>query len=191
MKPDTISELRQLFLEKGQHVYGENVTVLQHSVQSGELAEQAGFDDEIVVAAFLHDVGHFFDNNENMAVKREDGTTEVLGTLSHDKIGADFLRENGFSEKIAALVEGHVQAKRYLTFKDPEYDRQLSDASRQTLAFQGGKMTPEEATAFEQNPLFDLSIQMRKWDEAAKDADKHASEKLEHFLSLAAKQLQN
>jgi predicted HD phosphohydrolase len=29
-------------------------------------------------------------------------------------------------------------------------------------------MTPEEAAAFEQYPLFPLIIQMRKWDEQAK-----------------------
>lgn len=37
--------------------------------------------------------------------------------MNHEKIGADYLRERGFSEQVAVLVESHVTAKRYLTFK--------------------------------------------------------------------------
>ena len=37
-----------------------------------------------------------------------------------------------------------VQAKRYLTRKDPDYFNQLSEASRRTLEFQGGMMTDDE-----------------------------------------------
>jgi 2-amino-1-hydroxyethylphosphonate dioxygenase (glycine-forming) len=170
-----IEFLRELFTTKGQETYGEGVTILQHSVQSGELAEEQGFGEDIVAAAFLHDVGHFFDNNEQMG---------NLGTRSHEKIGAEFLRSQGFPEKIALLVEGHVQAKRYLTFKDPDYEHRLSEASRRTLIFQGGKMTATEARDFEQSPLFNLSVQMRKWDEAAKIPDKPANHKLNHFLQI-------
>lgn len=32
----------------------------------------------------------------------------------HDVVGAQFLRELGFSERLSRLVEGHVQAKRYM-----------------------------------------------------------------------------
>ncbi len=39
------------------------------------------------------------------------------------------------------LVEYHVQAKRYLTFSQPDYYARLSEASRRTLAYQGGVMT--------------------------------------------------
>ena len=46
---------------------------------------------------------------------------------------------------------------------------QLSLASKRTLEFQGGRMTQSEAMAFEQDELFELSIQMRKWDEMAKE----------------------
>jgi phosphonate degradation associated HDIG domain protein len=184
-----IEELQLFFQTKGNEVYGEDVTITQHSVQSGQLAEKAGFDEDVVVAAFLHDIGHFFDNNENMTVSKEDGNSEVLGTLSHEKIGAEYLRKNGFSEKIAALVEGHVQAKRYLTFKNPEYYHELSEASKQTLVFQGGKMNADEAVAFEQNPYFELSIQMRKWDEEAKEANIPVKDELKYFMDLVKKQI--
>ena len=62
------------------------------------------------------------------------------GIKSHEKIGGDFLRDLGFPERIAKLVENHVQAKRYLTFKYPEYFEKLSKASLQTLSYQGGPM---------------------------------------------------
>ena len=50
---------------------------------------------------------------------------------------------------MAHLVEGHVLAKRYLCFKDPEYYSKLSPASKTTLEFQGGFMAAEEAKMFE------------------------------------------
>jgi predicted HD phosphohydrolase len=92
-----------------------------------------------------------------------------FGTKSHEKIGADYLRQKGFPERIARLVENHVQAKRYLTFISPDYYNKLSDASKKTLEFQGGRMNRQEADNFEKDPLFDLSIRMRHWDEKAKE----------------------
>jgi 2-amino-1-hydroxyethylphosphonate dioxygenase (glycine-forming) len=86
-------------------------------------------------------------------------------------VGADYLRNKGFPERIAKLVESHVQAKRFLTYKYPEYYNSLSDASKKTLEFQGGRMEKEEADAFEADSLFETSIQMRKWDELAKETD--------------------
>jgi 2-aminoethylphosphonate dioxygenase len=64
-----------------------------------------------------------------------------------------------------------IIAKRYLCCKNPEYHDQLSDASKTTLRFQGGPMTPEQAAAFELDPDFDAIVLMRKVDELAKDPD--------------------
>jgi predicted HD phosphohydrolase len=69
------------------------------------------------------------------------------------------------------LVRNHVEAKRYLTFKHPEYYNQLSEASKKTLEFQGGVMTEEEAIAFEKMPMFDLYLRMRTWDDLAKEVE--------------------
>ena len=44
----------------------------------------------------------------------------------------------------------------------------MSEESKNTLEYQGGRMEEDEASAFEQYPLFDLIIKMRKWDEQAK-----------------------
>jgi phosphonate degradation associated HDIG domain protein len=146
----------------GEEYAGEKVTQLEHMVQAAQLAEEQGFDEEVVLAAFLHDIGHICEAG------RGDNEMDGFGIKDHEEIGAGFLKEKGFSKKIVRLVESHVEAKRYLTLKDPAYYDQLSDASKKTLEYQGGRMGEEEANAFEQYPLFDLIIKMRKWDEQAK-----------------------
>jgi predicted HD phosphohydrolase len=76
--------------------------------------------------------------------------------------------ERGFSKKIQAVVKNHVIAKRYLCFKNPEYYLGLSDASKQTMEFQGGKMSETEAQYIENEPYFEESILLRNWDDKAK-----------------------
>ena len=80
--------------------------------------------------------------------------------------------KKGFSERIAKLVRSHVEAKRFLTFRYPEYFEKLSDASKITLQHQGGRMNAEEAEAFEADPMFDIYIKMRTWDDLAKITNK-------------------
>jgi phosphonate degradation associated HDIG domain protein len=160
--PPPLDAVFNLYESRGDAEYvGEPVSVLEHSVQSAELAEAEGYDEEVVLAAFLHDIGHLLPQaaGEDMV---------GLGHVSHEKVGARYLRENGFSEKIAELVLGHVQAKRYLCFRFPEYGEKLSEASRQTLVFQGGMMSEAEAQAYETGLYFHLSLKLREWDEAAK-----------------------
>lgn len=159
-----VDEIFSLYEKYGAGEYaGEKVTQLQHMVQAGELAKNAGYDDEVILAAFLHDIGHILETEHDQM----DG----FGTVDHEKVGADFLRERGFSERLARLVENHVSAKRYLTFKNPAYFEGLSDASRKTLEYQGGRMTAEEAADFEKDDLFKEFIDMRYWDEQAKIED--------------------
>ncbi len=160
----TVKEIFDLYEKYGGEDYiGEPVSQIEHMSQSAQLAIEGGLDDEVVLAAFFHDIGHI------CVSRNKENDMGGFGTKSHEKIGADFLREKGFSERIAQLVENHVQAKRYLTFKYPEYLENLSEASKKTLEFQGGRMTEEEALAFEKGSLFEASIQLRKWDEKAKE----------------------
>jgi putative nucleotidyltransferase with HDIG domain len=133
--------------------------------QSAQLATGHGCDDEVVLAAFFHDIGHLCGDRET------ENSMDGYGIKRHEKIGADFLRAKGFPERVARLVENHVQAKRYLTWRDPEYYSSLSEASKKTLSFQGGIMSAEEADAFQNDPLFEASIVLRKWDELAKEVN--------------------
>jgi len=163
----TADEIMMMYKQHGGSEYaGEKVSQLEHMVQAAQLAEEKGFDEEVILAAFLHDIGHIAEeaNGEN--------AMDEFGLKDHEAIGAQFLMEKGFSSKISKLVASHVNAKRYLTKADPDYYNQLSEASKRTLEFQGGMMSAEEAEKFEKDPLFSEIILMRRWDEQAKVEDK-------------------
>ncbi len=155
-------EIIEIFRVKGGQDYaGEEITQLEHACQAAQLAEQQGFDDEVILAALLHDLGHLLSDDE-------EDDMDGFGVKDHEAVGANFLKEKGFSDRVTTLVNSHVAAKRYLCFANKRYFENLSEASKMTLAFQGGPMTEEEAKAFEQNPLKNLIIRMRTWDEEAK-----------------------
>jgi phosphonate degradation associated HDIG domain protein len=177
--PEEITEvIINLYHQFGNEDYiGEPVSQLEHMCQCAELAEKEGYDDEVILAAFFHDIGHFCEHI--MPVNQMNG----YGVVDHEKLGADFLRNKGFSSTIASLVENHVQAKRYLTYHFPEYYEQLSEASTKTLEFQGGRMELEEAMAFEADSLFDLHIKLRRWDEKAK-LEKHPRPSLDKYAEM-------
>ncbi len=159
-----VAEVFSLYEQHGGDDYiGEPVSQLEHMAQSAELARQEGYGEDVILAAFFHDIGHLCVHS---------GETQSMGGFGvrqHEKIGADYLRRQGFPEKIARLVEYHVQAKRYLTCQYPAYYEKLSAASKQTLHYQGGPMNTGEAQRFAQDSLFELSIRMREWDERAKE----------------------
>lgn len=178
MIQNTVSEIKQLFENQGDsQYYGENVSQYEHAAQAAILAKRQGYDEEVQIAAFLHDIGHLF------PAQTEEELMAVYGRKDHESVAADWLRERGFSEKVAILVENHVNAKRYLTFIDEDYYEALSQASKQTLMFQGGRMTKNEAKDFEQNPYFELIIKMRRWDEAAKIENMQLPS-LDYFMNI-------
>ena len=163
MSPEqAIADVFGLYEQHGAADYiGEPVSQIEHMSQAAQRAMAEGFDDEVVLAAFFHDIGHLCGQGaDNMG---------GYGVVSHERLGADYLRRAGFSERMAKLVENHVQAQRYLTFSQPDYYARLSEASRRTLAYQGGVMSADEAHSFEQDPLCAVSLRMRHWDEQAKE----------------------
>lgn len=158
-----VDEIFKLYEEFGQSDYiGEPVSQLEHMCQAALLAEAEGYDDEVVMAAFFHDIGHLCEFI--MPVEHMDG----VGVMDHEGIGEQYLVEKGFSVRLGKLVRSHVEAKRYLTYKYPEYFDKLSEASKITLSHQGGVMQQQEAEAFESDPMFDIFIKMRSWDDQAK-----------------------
>ena len=156
-----VEEVFGLYQQYGADDYiGEPVSQIEHMSQAAQLALAQGYDDDVVLAAFFHDIGHICAKTAN--------NMGGYGVISHELLGARYLRDQGFSERIAKLVEYHVQAKRYLTLRQPGYYALLSEASLRTLGYQGGVMSDAEADAFEQDPLCALSLRMRVWDEQAK-----------------------
>lgn len=155
--------LRLLESSRETGYYGEPVTQLEHALQAAQLAAEAGADEETIIAALLHDIGHLL---EGEGVHHEE-----IGVIDHDAVGARYLHRLGFSPRVVDFVSGHVAAKRYLTTANPSYNARLSPASVATLKLQGGPMTGEEAAAFERDPLFQEKLRLRSWDEMAKRVD--------------------
>ena len=65
-------------------------------------------------------------------------------------------------------MQNHVDAKRYLVTNYPEYYNELSDASKKTLEYQGGRMTDQELYEFDNDPLKKIYLQFRKWEDCSK-----------------------
>ncbi|TQS45058.1 HD domain-containing protein [Cryptosporangium phraense] len=150
------------FLETaGRSNYDEAVTQLQHALQCAELAEAAGFGPSAQVAALLHDLGHL--------VLGEDGES-AEEDQRHEIIGARLVTR-WFGAEAGGPVALHVAAKRYLVATDPAYFDGLSPASVNSLALQGGPMTPDEVAKFERLPQHEVAVELRRWDDLAKDVD--------------------
>ena len=178
-----VNEIFELYTDYGNADYiGEPVSQLEHMCQAAELAEAEGYSEEIILAAFFHDIGHLCEHI--MVVEQMDG----YGVADHEGLGGNYLREKGFSIEMAQLVESHVAAKRYLTYKYPDYYEKLSPASRATLEKQGGVMKDREAALFEADPLFNLYIKIREWDDKAKMMNRPLPP-LEKYKKMAVSQL--
>ena len=158
---------------------GEDVSQLTHALQCASLAESQG-DPELVIASLLHDLGHL--------VPSDEPSMEQLGTRHHETVGADILMSLGFSHRVAQLVEGHVDAKRYLASTRDGYLGRLSKASKRTLELQGGPMNASERDSFERRPEFKSLLRLRGWDEGGK-AVGHDHAPLEHFVPMLREHL--
>jgi len=159
-----VSQIFDAFEQRGSARYGEeSVTQLQHALQSGQLAMRAKADAKLITAALLHDIGHILDDGE----QREDDGQNLDD--KHETRGYQFLTEH-FGAAIADPVRLHVVAKRYLCTKNPDYQKQLSPTSLKSFHDQGGVMSPEEIRQFEQEPFYREALQLRHWDDTAKDA---------------------
>ncbi len=172
---DAIGHIQDLFEQKGHQAYGEGVTELQHALQAACLAEQDNASDNQIVAALLHDIGHLLHGlPEDVAEQGIDG--------HHEQVGEKWLKKH-FGPEISQPVRLHVTAKRYQCTVNPDYLEQLSPASTKSFVLQGGKMDEDEITAFERNPFFKDALQLRTWDDNAKNP-KATTPLLEHYLPL-------
>jgi len=173
----SIQDIETLFARRGAEQYsGEPVTQLEHALQTAQLAEEAGADDELVTAALLHDLGHLLN---------EQGDTPSLRGIDdlHQYFALPFLR-GLFGERVLQAIQFHVDAKRYLCATRPAYWAALSDDSRRSLELQGGIFSADEAQAFIAKPHAHDAVALRLWDDLAKAANR-PTPALSHYLERA------
>lgn len=187
--PFSLSDIETLFTRLGDRAYaGEPVTQLEHALQSGQLAEQAGASEALITAAFLHDVGHLInDQGESPTLRGIDDRHEVVAIPR--------LREL-FGEDVLTPIRLHVDAKRYLCARGdrahggqmsgPQYLEALSADSKRSLQLQGGVFSDREADAFIAQPHAADAVRVRLWDDTAKVAGKRTPG-MAHYLAIAAR----
>lgn len=171
-----IAEIDAMFAAHGADIYGERVTQLQHAVQSAAAARAAGWDDAMIVACLLHDVGHLIHDDAGGAY--DAGIDDV-----HEELGARWMAER-FPAEVVIPARLHVASKRYLCTTEPGYHDLLSEASKKTLAMQGGPMSEAEAAAFRAGPFLERSVELRRFDDIGKNPDDHAETVADYHAAI-------
>ncbi|MEM7045504.1 MAG: HD domain-containing protein [Pseudomonadota bacterium] len=163
-KDKIVPFLADIIERRGAESYlGEQITISEHMLQAAQLAEQADAGDELIAAALLHDIGHY--TNEFP----EDAQDHGIDTI-HEEAGAVVV-EPYFPAVVVDCIRQHVAAKRYLCATDPAYFDRLSPASVHTLNLQGGPMSEDEVKSFQSHPHLEAIVQVRIWDDEAKEQD--------------------
>ena len=173
---DPLKTITLMFDASGTLRYGEHVNQVEHALQCALLAQQAGANAELVVAALLHDVGHLLHRDARGALLA--GVDDV-----HENRGAKYLAK-WFGPAVCQPIALHVQAKRFLCLREPAYHDLLSPVSQRTLALQGGPMSDAQALEFESIEHAAAAVMLRRWDDEAKVAGL-TTPPLAHFMQLA------
>ncbi len=148
----SVDELIDLLERLDGQATSDVVAALPHLLQTAEaLARTDAGDPELVVAGLVHDLASAVDP----------------GCPDHGPAGADLVRSL-LGARVATLVAGHTEAKRYLVTVEPTYAGTLSQNSSFTLIGQGGPMDRAELDHFEGGPDFDALVRLRRADDAAK-----------------------
>ncbi|MEO0770341.1 MAG: phosphonate degradation HD-domain oxygenase [Cyanobacteria bacterium J06649_4] len=153
----------------------EAVTQKQHALQCATLAEAAQSSSTLIAACLLHDFGHL------VHTLGEDAAARGIDDC-HEKRALPYLA-GLFPAAVTDPIRLHVNAKRYLCAIDEEYWSTLSVASKRSLELQGGIFSELEAREFIDQPHAKDAVQLRIWDDLAKDPT-FTSPDLEHFLPV-------
>lgn len=162
-RDEVIDFILDLFARRGAEEYmGESVSMAKHMEQSAACAVAYGASDELIIAALLHDIGHFVGDFPIDSL--ENGIDNY-----HEEAGAQFLQPY-FPASLTEPIRLHVAAKKYLCAVDSQYLNRLSAASVQSLEVQGGPMTEAEIIEYETNPYYQSAVKVRLYDDDGKVA---------------------
>jgi len=129
----------------------DDVDELDHALQSAGRAADDDADDELVLAAALHDLAH---SPLYVAADRD----------RHDVAARNWLTPR-YGARVGWLAGAHVAAKRYLAATDPAYAQALSLTSVLSLQEQGGASVDDEMSC---HPWWLDGLRLRRYDDAAK-----------------------
>ena len=161
MREDTIEVIISLISGKGDRAYGlSSVNQRAHALQAAWLAEQAGCQSPLIVAALVHDSGHMVHD------LGDDPAKEGIDD-HHEDLGAAWLVPH-FGLAVTEPVRLHVAAKRYLCGTEADYFARLAPDSVRSLALQGGPMNPHEIAGFDALAFGADAVRLRRFDEQAK-----------------------
>jgi predicted HD phosphohydrolase len=142
----------------------EAVDELDHGLQAaGRAAACRPGDDELLVAALLHDVAHSPLVTGAAAVHEE---AEPVPGPAHDEIARGWLTPR-FGPRVGWLAGAHVVAKCHLAATDADYAAALSATSVLSLGAQGG--AGAAGPEWTGNPWWPAALELRRCDDAAKD----------------------
>ena len=147
------------------------VDELDHALQAAARARDDGADDELVLAAALHDLAH----------------SPQFGDIAprlHDHVAREWLTPR-FGARVGWLAGAHVAAKCYLVATDPGYATTLSDVSVDSLHHQGGAHVDP---VFVAHPWWPDALRLRRYDDAAKDP-RGAAASVDDVLAVAERVL--
>jgi predicted HD phosphohydrolase len=177
---DVVHKIEALFERRGASIYTgqrldrrENVSALEHALQCAQLAEWAYADNALVASALLHDLGQLIDAPAEASLNDDEHELRALSMLA---VG-------GFGAEVLEPIRLHVQAKRYLISTDERYADALSAASLHSLGLQGGRMNAEERLLFLAQGQSSRALQLRRWDDLAKQPGKRTPP-LAYYLNL-------
>jgi predicted HD phosphohydrolase len=150
---DDADSLLRLLAELQGQPGDDRVDAGAHLLQTAEhLAAEHPDDADLVVAGLVHDLASSLEP----------------GVADHARRGAELVGPL-LGPRVAALVAGHAEAKRYLVATEPGYAALLSPDSTFTLIGQGGPMDADEVAAFAARVDVDALLALRRADDRAKD----------------------
>jgi predicted HD phosphohydrolase len=150
----SIDDVIALMQTASRYTAGEDLSVLDHSLQTADILQRAFPDDvELQVAGLLHDIDQVIGCHPSL---HGEVAAEYLGAVVH--------------APVLGLIQLHVPAKRFLVSRDPCYRSRLSAASEVSFRSQSEHVPTDEMERFADNVLARRAIALRRADEQAKSS---------------------